>query len=109
MKAKPLLTEKNIEELADPSLGGAYDLEQINRMALIASICIHQSPAERPQMSQVVRMLKGDEGILQSKKKFQKRPAFKRTCSVDLSEDEEYNSPQQLNDLNQQNQIALEL
>lgn len=37
-------------------------------------------------------MLQGDEGILQSKKKFQKRPALKRTCPLDVIVEEESNS-----------------
>ncbi|XP_022854468.1 receptor-like cytosolic serine/threonine-protein kinase RBK2 [Olea europaea var. sylvestris] len=58
MWAKPMLIGKNYAELVDPSLGEAY------QKVKPASICIHQSSTERPKMSQVVRMLKGNEGIL---------------------------------------------
>lgn len=37
-------------------------------------------------------MLQGDEGILQSKKKFQKRPALKRTWPLEMITEEESNS-----------------
>lgn len=37
-------------------------------------------------------MLQGDEGILQSKKKFQKRPALKRTCPLEVITEEDNNS-----------------
>ncbi|KAK6160651.1 hypothetical protein DH2020_004032 [Rehmannia glutinosa] len=77
MWAKPLL--KSITEVVDPLLDGIYDWDQFSRMVMVASLCIHQDSTERPQMSQVVRMLKGDESILQGKKKFQKRPALRRT------------------------------
>ncbi|KAL3508016.1 hypothetical protein ACH5RR_033398 [Cinchona calisaya] len=106
MWAKPFLISKNIEELVDPSLGSAYDAEQINLMVMVASLCIQQSSTERPQMSQVVRMLKGDEGILQSKKKFQKRPALRRTYPLELYTIEE--SPRCVNDAGQQNEVAVE-
>ncbi|KAK6117346.1 hypothetical protein DH2020_048937 [Rehmannia glutinosa] len=72
MWAKPLLLSKSITEIVDPSLDGVYDWEQLSRVVMVASLCIHQNSSERPQMSQAVRMLQGDEGILQSKKKFQK-------------------------------------
>ncbi|XP_047983455.1 receptor-like cytosolic serine/threonine-protein kinase RBK2 [Salvia hispanica] len=92
MWAKPLLINKGIEELADPSLDSEYDWEQLNRMVMVASLCIHQNSTDRPQMSQVVRMLQGDEGILQSKKRFQKRPALKRLCPLEMISEEEANS-----------------
>ncbi|KAH6816535.1 Protein kinase superfamily protein [Perilla frutescens var. frutescens] len=91
MWAKPLLLSKSLEELADPSLNGDYDWDQLNRMVMVASLCIHLNSTDRPQMSQVVRMLQGDEGILQSKKKFQKRPALKRSCPLEVIAEEESN------------------
>ncbi|KAK6130386.1 hypothetical protein DH2020_035891 [Rehmannia glutinosa] len=83
MWAKPLLLSKSITEIVDPSLDGVYDWEQLSRVVMVASLCIHQNSSERPQMSQAVRMLQGDEGILQSKKKFQKRPALRRTYPLE--------------------------
>ncbi|KAB5529356.1 hypothetical protein DKX38_019437 [Salix brachista] len=50
--AKPLLDNNNTKELADPSLGGNYDLEEMDRVVLTASLCIEQSPVLRPRMSQ---------------------------------------------------------
>ncbi|KAL9663141.1 hypothetical protein QQ045_027980 [Rhodiola kirilowii] len=58
--AKPLIAKGSIDELVDPSLVGAYDLEQLKRMILTASLCIHESPAERPQMMEVTKVLRGD-------------------------------------------------
>ncbi|XP_042054678.1 receptor-like cytosolic serine/threonine-protein kinase RBK2 [Salvia splendens] len=92
MWAKPLLVNNGIEELADPSLDSDYYWEQLNRMVMVASICIHQNSTDRPQMSQVVRMLQGDECILQNKKKFQKRPALKRVGPLEMITEEENNS-----------------
>ena len=59
-------------------------------------------------MMQVYRMLTGDEGILDRNKKFQKRTAFRKGKSMDLLE-EDFDDSDLEDDLNQQNQIALEL
>jgi hypothetical protein len=44
--------KNSIKELVDPTLGDAYDSEQMDHVACAACICIDQSPLERPQMSQ---------------------------------------------------------
>ncbi|XP_073308313.1 receptor-like cytosolic serine/threonine-protein kinase RBK2 [Primulina huaijiensis] len=92
MWAKPLLSRKSIVDLVDQSLDGVYDYDQVSRMCMVASLCIHHNSSERPQMSQVVRMLKCGEGITQGKKKFQKRPALKRTYPLELISEDECNS-----------------
>ncbi|CAH9129860.1 unnamed protein product [Cuscuta epithymum] len=51
MWAKPLLLKKSFGELADPALEGSYDLEQMKDMAMVASLCLQQSSADRPPMS----------------------------------------------------------
>ncbi|KAI3728249.1 hypothetical protein L6452_16882 [Arctium lappa] len=109
MWAKPLIASKDFQELLDPQLSGACDLEQLHCIVSVASLCINHIPTERPKMSQVYRMLTGDEGILDCNKKFQKRAAFRKGKSMDLL-DEDYDESDLLqDDLNQQNQIALEL
>ncbi|XP_055960887.1 receptor-like cytosolic serine/threonine-protein kinase RBK2 isoform X2 [Mercurialis annua] len=50
--AKPLLDNNDIKELADPSLGENYDVEEMERVVLTASLCIEQSPILRPRMNQ---------------------------------------------------------
>ncbi|KAI3792806.1 hypothetical protein L2E82_06697 [Cichorium intybus] len=77
MWARPLIMNKDIEKLVDPLLDGDCELEQLSDMVWIASQCINQCPTERPKMSQVYRMLSGDEGIPDSKK-FMKWAAFRR-------------------------------
>nr|KAJ0218362.1 hypothetical protein LSAT_V11C300111700 [Lactuca sativa] len=110
MWAKPLIASKNFQELLDPQLSGACDMDQLNCIVSIASLCINHIPTERPKMSQVYRMLNGDEGILNSKRRFLKRTAFRRGSSVELyAEDYDPEDLLQPDDLNQQNQIALEL
>ncbi|XWS42428.1 hypothetical protein CRYUN_Cryun16bG0013400 [Craigia yunnanensis] len=93
--AKPLLDENDIKELVDPSLGDDYDAEEADRMVLTASLCIEQSPILRPQMSQVVILLRGDEYVADCNKEFQKRP-IQRTYSNELLDAHEYNSTKHL-------------
>ncbi|KAK1438233.1 hypothetical protein QVD17_04039 [Tagetes erecta] len=88
MWAKPLITSKNFEELLDPQLSGSCDLEQLNCIVSVASLCINHIPTERPKMGQVYRMLKGDEGIPDCNKKFQKSISFRKGESVELYDPE---------------------
>jgi interleukin-1 receptor-associated kinase 1 len=39
--------------MVDPALGGRYDVEQFGHVTPAAELCIHNSPTQRPQMSQV--------------------------------------------------------
>lgn len=107
MWAKPLLARNNISELVDPSLGDSFDNEQMSRLILMSSLCIHQSSVRRPQMNQIVQILKQDEGSYELTKQF-KRPTLQRTYSEELLDAEEYNSTKYLNDMNRQMQISLE-
>ncbi|XP_077232389.1 receptor-like cytosolic serine/threonine-protein kinase RBK2 [Tasmannia lanceolata] len=107
MWAKPLLEKNDMRELVDPSLGDAYDSQQMNCVAFAASLCIQHSSILRPQMSQVVKLLKG-EGNLESMKLSQGR-VLQRTYSEELLDMEEYNSTRYLSDLNRHKQIALDI
>ncbi|XP_011012531.1 PREDICTED: receptor-like cytosolic serine/threonine-protein kinase RBK2 isoform X2 [Populus euphratica] len=102
MWAKPLLLNNSIEELVDPILADAYDSEQMDRLACTASMCIHQSPSERPQMSHVVRVLQGDESSFEELKQRQRTPSIE-----DLYDADENDSTEYLRDLNQQMEVVL--
>ncbi|XP_077218404.1 receptor-like cytosolic serine/threonine-protein kinase RBK2 [Tasmannia lanceolata] len=107
MWAKPLLEKNDMRDLVDHSLDGAYDYQQMNRVALAASLCIQHSSILRPRMSQVLQLLRG-EGNLESIKLSQGR-ILQRTYSEELFDMEEYNSTRYLNDLSRHRQLALEL
>ncbi|XP_052207964.1 receptor-like cytosolic serine/threonine-protein kinase RBK2 isoform X2 [Diospyros lotus] len=109
MWAKPLLAKKNVSELVDPSLAGAYNSEQLNWMVLTATSCLQEFSTDRPEMSKVVRMLKGEDvGSLEEEeeekekeeeaKESRRRPVLKRTFSVGLFDSEEHNPSRYLND-----------
>ncbi|KAG8098899.1 hypothetical protein GUJ93_ZPchr0013g35141 [Zizania palustris] len=59
--AKPLLSSGEIKQLVDPFLGNDYDCDEMERMTLTASLCTRTSSHSRPDMSQVVKLLEGDD------------------------------------------------
>lgn len=104
--AKPLLDNNDTKELADPSLGDNYDLEEMDRVVLTASLCIEQSPVLRPRMSQVVILLRGDEYVSERAKKGKGRTLL-RTYSEEIFDAQDYNSTRYLNDLKRYKELAL--
>ncbi|KAK1414041.1 hypothetical protein QVD17_29779 [Tagetes erecta] len=52
--------EKKVELLADKELGTNYDQIDVREMLQVALLCTQYIPANRPRMSEVVRMLEGD-------------------------------------------------
>ncbi|CAK9215033.1 unnamed protein product [Sphagnum troendelagicum] len=81
--ASPLLEERNLEKLVDPQLKavGMYDLNEMESMVLAASLCVQQSAPRRPSMSQVLKILCGDQS--EDLSTFQRREA---RLSVDLDD-----------------------
>ncbi|CAK7354752.1 unnamed protein product [Dovyalis caffra] len=63
MWAKPILEGGKVSQLLDPHIGREYDDDHIERMILAATLCIRRSPRCRPQMSLVLKLLKGDEEV----------------------------------------------
>ncbi|KAJ7535811.1 hypothetical protein O6H91_12G047000 [Diphasiastrum complanatum] len=59
--ARPLLEAQRYNELADSRLANNYNEHQMCSMLYTASLCISPDPLLRPRMSQVLRMLDGDE------------------------------------------------
>ncbi|XP_020540238.1 receptor-like cytosolic serine/threonine-protein kinase RBK2 isoform X2 [Jatropha curcas] len=104
--AKPFLDNNDIKELADPSLGGNYDPEEMDRIVLTASLCIEPSPILRPRINQVVILLRGDEYAKRCAKE-RKKKSFQRTYSEELLDAQEYNSTKYLNDLKRHRELAL--
>ncbi|KAL1358406.1 hypothetical protein HN51_003680 [Arachis hypogaea] len=97
MWAKPLLIANNIKELVDPVLEDNYDEEQMDLVILTASQCVEQSSAQRPLMSEVLQILRGDEESLKCMKERQKSK-IQRTYSEELLDANEYNSTKYLSE-----------
>ncbi|KAG6488679.1 hypothetical protein ZIOFF_049928 [Zingiber officinale] len=50
--ARPFLNDGMVQMLVDPRLGDDYDMEQLKRVALSASLCIRATAALRPSMTE---------------------------------------------------------
>jgi hypothetical protein len=51
-QARPLLDERNLDELVDPRLGNTYNVCQVQAMISAAALCVQQS-SQRPKISEV--------------------------------------------------------
>ncbi|PKI62514.1 hypothetical protein CRG98_017138 [Punica granatum] len=58
---RKLQQEKKLEMLVDKDLKGIYDRFELEEMVRVALLCTQYHPSQRPKMSEVVRMLEGDE------------------------------------------------
>jgi hypothetical protein len=52
-QARPLLDERNLNELVDPQLGSTYDVCQMQAMISAAALCLQQSSQQQPKISEV--------------------------------------------------------
>ena len=58
--ALPLTLEQKYKELADPKMGDIFAEAEVKRMVLVGLACTQTKPEQRPVMSEVVEMLKGE-------------------------------------------------
>ncbi|PON57800.1 Phosphorylase kinase, gamma catalytic subunit [Parasponia andersonii] len=63
MWAKPRLERRDVKGLLDPDLDGKVDEIQMKRMALAAKLCLTRSARLRPSISEILKILKGEEDI----------------------------------------------
>lgn len=61
--AKPIIERGDAMEILDSNLNGRYQEEQMQRMALAASSCIRRAAWCRPSISQVLDLLRGNDGM----------------------------------------------
>ncbi|KAJ4872878.1 Protein kinase protein with adenine nucleotide alpha hydrolases-like domain [Raphanus sativus] len=64
MWAKPILDDRDYPQLLDQSLLNDNDGDQMERMALAATLCIRHNPQSRPEMGMVLNLLRGDVEML---------------------------------------------
>ncbi|KAK8674713.1 hypothetical protein V6N13_032819 [Hibiscus sabdariffa] len=58
--ALPLASEGKFNEMADPKLDGKYVEEELKRVVLVALVCADNRPEKRPNMLEVLELLKGE-------------------------------------------------
>jgi len=59
--AEPLISRGKFRELVDPKLRGNFDEKQLKQAINVAALCVQSEPEKRPNMKQVVNLLKGYE------------------------------------------------
>ncbi|KAJ4709386.1 Receptor-like kinase [Melia azedarach] len=57
--AEPLIMKGKLKELVDPKLRGNFDENQLKQSLNVAALCVQSDPEKRPNMKEVVNMLKG--------------------------------------------------
>ncbi|XP_042020265.1 receptor-like cytosolic serine/threonine-protein kinase RBK1 isoform X1 [Salvia splendens] len=123
MWAKPHLENNSVDEIADPRLGGNFNVVEMKRAMFTASTCIHHLPTLRPNMIRVVQLLKGDNGLDMKQKSMgervqmmkdesmhdmKQRSMGERILHIDACDEEDYESPAYLTDLNRHMQLVME-
>ncbi|XAR49427.1 Non-specific serine/threonine protein kinase [Bertholletia excelsa] len=78
---KRLLTEKRLDMLVDKDLEGHYVEEEVEGLIQVALLCTQNTAAERPKMSEVVRMLEGD-GLAERWEEWQKEEKFRHEFNL---------------------------
>ncbi|CAN0878359.1 LRR receptor kinase SERK2, partial [Linum grandiflorum] len=99
---KKLEREKRLDAIVDRNLKKNYNMAEVEMMIQVALLCTQASPEERPQMSEVVRMLEG-EGLAERWEEWQ---------HVEVNRREEYERLQRRFDWGEDsfyNQDAIEL
>lgn len=61
--AKPKLESGDVKGLLDQNLGKNFDESEMHRMALAAKLCLTQAARIRPKMSQILKILTGEEHL----------------------------------------------
>ncbi|TXG60952.1 hypothetical protein EZV62_012315 [Acer yangbiense] len=57
--AEPLITQGKFKELVDPKLRANFDENQLKQAINVAALCVQSEPEKRPNMKEVVNILKG--------------------------------------------------
>ncbi|OIW18659.1 hypothetical protein TanjilG_13411 [Lupinus angustifolius] len=59
--AEPFITKGKFRDMVDPKLRGNFDENQVIQTINVAALCVQSEPDKRPNMKQVVNLLKGYE------------------------------------------------
>ncbi|XP_059636229.1 PTI1-like tyrosine-protein kinase At3g15890 [Cornus florida] len=57
--AEPLIVKGRFRDLVDPKLRGSFDETQLKQAINVAALCVQSEPDKRPNMKEVVNLLKG--------------------------------------------------
>ncbi|XP_057541523.1 receptor-like cytosolic serine/threonine-protein kinase RBK1 [Amaranthus tricolor] len=106
MWAKPFLDACNMKEIVDPKLEDNYDPEEMKRVMIIASLCIHHTPTKRPYMNKIVELLRGERGMVVEEIK--QKSVAPRSIILDACDLEDYTNTNYLQDLDRHKELVME-
>eukprot|EP00252_Welwitschia_mirabilis_P002504 TRINITY_DN12464_c0_g1_i1.p1 TRINITY_DN12464_c0_g1~~TRINITY_DN12464_c0_g1_i1.p1 ORF type:complete len:435 (-),score=91.19 TRINITY_DN12464_c0_g1_i1:379-1683(-) len=86
---KANLREGRLDRLVDPRLKGNYVETEVEELIKVALLCTLNSPAERPKMSDVVRMLEGD-GLAERWEEWQRMEISRSNDREDVANNSEW-------------------
>ncbi|CAH8357412.1 unnamed protein product [Eruca vesicaria subsp. sativa] len=102
--AKPFLEKNSVEDIVDPRLGNEFDPVEMKRVMLTASMCIHHIAIMRPDMTQLVQLLRGEDRPAE----LQQKPGEMVEVSVDACDLQDHTSSSYLNELTRHRQLLME-
>ncbi|GMI67226.1 ROP binding protein kinases 1 [Hibiscus trionum] len=102
--AKPYLESNQVKELIDPRLGDDFNLTEMQRAMVAASMCISHLATMRPTMTEVVQLLKEEDAPVD----FQQVSSGRKAVIVDGCDLKDYNCNNYIDDLNRHKQLVLE-
>ncbi|XP_013620357.1 PREDICTED: receptor-like cytosolic serine/threonine-protein kinase RBK1 isoform X2 [Brassica oleracea var. oleracea] len=102
--AKPFLGKNSVEDIVDPRLGNEFDVTEMKRVMLTASMCIHHIATMRPDMTMLVQLLRGEEGP----DELQQKPGERAEVSVNACDVQDHTSSSYLNELTRHRQLLME-
>ncbi|KAF8085806.1 hypothetical protein N665_0646s0009 [Sinapis alba] len=98
--ANPFLVKNSVQDIVDPRLGNEFDVTEMKRVMLTASMCIHHIATMRPDMTRLVQLLRGEDGPAE----LQLKPGE----SVNACELQDPTSSSYLNELTRHRQLLME-
>ncbi|KAL1212313.1 Protein kinase STUNTED [Cardamine amara subsp. amara] len=63
MWAKPKIEKGNAKELLDPNVSGIFDEDQFHKMVLAATHCLTRAATHRPNIREILKLLKGEDEV----------------------------------------------
>ncbi|KAJ0233953.1 Receptor-like cytosolic serine/threonine-protein kinase RBK1 [Hirschfeldia incana] len=102
--AKPFLEKNSVDDIVDPRLGNEFDPKEMRRVMLTASVCIHHIATMRPDMTQLVQLLRGEDGPAE----LQQKPCERAEVSENVCDLHDHTSSSYLDELTRHRQLLME-
>lgn len=102
MQVKKLHQEGKLKLMVDKDLKNNFDRVELEEMVKVALLCTQFNPLHRPKMSEILRMLEGDDGLAE------KWEASQKVETPRLKSCENQNLPQRYSDYIEESSLVVE-